>query len=289
VTNEKGTLPNFLVIGAMKAGTSSLYEQLRRHPQVFLPKLKEPHFFSVKERWHLGIDWYEHLFDQAGGAVALGEASVTYTLYPNFRDVPLRISEVLPDVRLIYLVRHPIDRMISHLWMDMREGGLHIQKGGEVESVDQALLTKPRFVNVSRYGMQIEQYLERFPRDHLLVIKTEDLKYHRESTLDRVFRFIRVNPAQMPVYAVRSEWNRGDEPKKKPLERSLRRMPGYRLLAKTSPEPLRQRKRRAMTEKLPPRPVISSETRQELEDRVRDDVRRLYKYMGPNFDGWCIA
>jgi hypothetical protein len=275
-------LPNFVVIGAMKAGTTSVYHQLRQHPQVFMPETKEPNFFTAEHNWGLGVEWYERLFDAAGDAVARGEASVSYTLYPNFGDVPRRIHQVIPDVRLIYLVRHPVDRAISHLWMDMRQGN-------PVSDPEQALLERPRFVNMSRYNMQIEQYLEFFPREQMLVVKSEDLRSDRARTLERILAFIGVDPALMPL-EVASEWNRGDQERsRRGIDRTVRRVPAYRALANASPDALRRLKRRVMAKETAARPVISRATRVELEDRVRDDVRRLHTHMAPSFDGWGIA
>jgi hypothetical protein len=266
----------------MKAGTTSLYEQLRRHPQVFMSETKEPNYFTAEHNWHFGVEWYERLFDDAGDAVARGEASIAYTLYPNFGDVPRRISTVIPDVRLIYLVRHPVDRMISHLWMDMRQGKA-------VGPAEKTLLERPRFVNMSRYSMQIEQYLEHFSQEQLLVVKSEDLRSERVRTLARVFEFIGVDRAVMPD-DIEPEWNRGDaEKRKRGVERTLRSVPAYRFFAIATPEPVRALKRRLMSKPIARRPDVSAETRMELEDRVRDDVRQLHAYMEPTFDGWGIA
>ena len=280
------TLPNFLVIGAMKAGTTSLYNYLRAHPQVFMPAEKAPRFFTAEHNWDRGVGWYEGFFEPAEDAIARGEASVTYSAFPNFRDVPCRISQTLPDVRFVYLVREPVDRMISHLWMDVRQGDL--ERPASVAAVERDLLTKPRFVNGSRYRLQVEQYLEFFPRDRLLLVKSEDLRSDREPTLRRVFEFLGVDP-DVSV-DVGHEWNAGKEDRRKRrAEGKLRRIPGYGLLAEASPEPLRRLKRDLMKQRIPRRPVVSGETRHELEDRVRDDVRRLYEFMGPAFDGWGIA
>src|SRR5262245_7209987 len=102
--------PNFLVIGAMKCGTSSLYQYLRSHPQVFMPNdPDEVNFFSRRdlERWS---EWYRRLFAEAGSAVAIGERSTNYTKYPSIPDVPTRIARSIPDAKLIYLIRDPIER-----------------------------------------------------------------------------------------------------------------------------------------------------------------------------------
>ena len=106
-------LPTFLVIGAPKAGTTSLHDHLRGHPDVFMPTRKEPDFFFRDAAWREGIASYARLFRRAGSVTAVGETSTSYSRYPHVPDVPERIALVVPDARLIYLVRHPVERMVS--------------------------------------------------------------------------------------------------------------------------------------------------------------------------------
>ena len=109
------TRPNFIVIGAMRAGTTALFEYLRAHPDVYIPELKELNFFW--ERWKRGIGWYESQFAGATDEKAIGELSPEYTFYPARRGVAERIAKLLPDVKLIYLMRDPIARMRSnYVW-----------------------------------------------------------------------------------------------------------------------------------------------------------------------------
>jgi hypothetical protein len=280
-------LPNFLVIGAMKSGTTSLHTYLGSHPQVFTTKRKEPEFFAPRANmgnWELGLEWYEELFAGAGDARAVGEASISYTQYPLVEGVPARIRDVLPDVKLIYLVRHPVERMVSHYWMRVR-------KGRESEmSIDKALHAKSHYLDISRYALQIEQYLEHFPPERILIVTSEDLLVEREATLERVFAFLGVDPTLMPEVAQR-EYGRGVDSRRKrrPIDATLRHVPGYKVLAKVSPESLKRLKRGLTTEQTVTRPQLSASVRHELEDALRDDVRRLRDYMREDFDGWGIG
>src|SRR5215211_9390855 len=113
-SSSRSRLPNFLVIGAMKAGTTSLYHYLRHHPQVFMPEIKELNFFNPLRNWRRGVEWYEEQFEGIpDSVVAIGEASTSYTKFPWIREVPARITSVLGEIRLIYVVRDPIERMQS--------------------------------------------------------------------------------------------------------------------------------------------------------------------------------
>jgi hypothetical protein len=274
-------LPNFLVIGAMKGGTSSLYRYLREHPQVFMPSVKEPLFFS--RNWNRGIEWYERLFDGAGQVVAIGEASTEYTTYPHTPRVPMRIAKLLPEVRLVYLVRHPIERMMS-------EYHYNLVRGVERDpSADRALLGDSTYCNVSRYAMQIEQYLEYFSRDQLLILKSEDLKSERTQTLRRVYEFLEVDSSCHPASLSEEFQTSSKKRSRRPVDHALRRIPGYSSVASLAPMSLKRAKYRVTTRKAPPRPRLSDGARRELEDRLRDDVRGLRRYMGDDFDAWELA
>jgi hypothetical protein len=274
-------LPNFLVIGAMKGGTSSLYRYLRDHPEIFMPRVKEPTFFS--SNWDRGLEWYERLFDGAGQALALGEASTEYTAYPHIPSVPARIAKVVPEARLVYIVRNPVDRMLS-------EYHYNLVRGLERDpSADRSLLEDSTYHNVSCYALQIEQYLEFFSRDQLLIVKSEDLKVDRVQTLGRVFEFLGVDPGWQPPHLWEEFQTSSKKRSRRPVDHALRRIPGYRRLASGAPVSLKQVKYRLTTKKAPPKPMLSAAARREIEDRLRDDVRRLRGHLGDDFDAWGLA
>ena len=127
------TLPTFLIIGTMKGGTTSLHRYLRQHPEVFMPERKELNFFldeyagppidpPEERNWSRGITWYERQFAGAERERAVGEASANYSRYPTYPGVAERIAEVVPKVKIIYLVRNPIDRVFSHYLHDVANG-----------------------------------------------------------------------------------------------------------------------------------------------------------------------
>jgi hypothetical protein len=274
-------LPTFLVIGARKAGTSSLYRYIRGHPDIFMPPLKEPMFFS--SNWDRGIEWYERLFGRAGQVTALGEASTEYTAYPHIADVPMRVAKLLPEVRLVYIVRHPVERMLS-------EYHYNLVRGVERDPwADRSLLEDPTYYNVGCYALQIEQYLEYFSRDQLLVLKSEDLKRDRVRTLGRVYEFLGVDNSWQPSDLWEEFQTSSKKRSRRPVDRALRRVPGYRGLASVAPMSLKRVKYRLTTKKAPPRPKLSDGARRKIEDRLRDDVRRLRGLIGEDLDEWGVA
>jgi len=271
-------LPNFLVIGAAKAGTTSMYHYLRAHPQVFMPETKELNFFVGNDGWPKGISWYERHFDAAGEAWAIGEASPNYTKYPLFPGVPERVAKLVPEIRLVYLVRHPIERFRSG-YLD------EVRRGRQRNPIETTLASNPGYLAASKYAMQIEQYLEFFPRERLLVVTTEDLRRKRAATMRVVHAFLGVD--DVAPAALTDEFNRTEGKRMlRPLARRLRHLPGARAGARLVPGVSRWL---GTTPLDPGRAEISPAFEQQLRDLLRDDVRRLRGYLGEDFDGWGIA
>lgn len=183
-------LPTFLVIGAAKAGTTTVFEHLAAHPEVFLPPQKEVHFFS-DHNYQRGLDWYRELFAPGRNHPARGEVSPGYSAAPMFGPVPERMASVLPDVRLVYLVRHPVDRLISNYRQDAHAWG-------DQEPVTTALLS-PRHLDRSRYAFQLEQYLQRFPAESALIVTTELLGWDPAAAMRRIYSHIGVDPDFVPT------------------------------------------------------------------------------------------
>jgi hypothetical protein len=278
------------VIGAMKAGTTSLYHYLRAHPQVFMPAIKELDFFVAGPNWARGLPWYQKQFAGAGpDAVAVGEASTIYTTYPSADGVPARIAAHLPGVRLVYVVRDPIERIRSHYRH-------RVAIGTETASFERAVRDNPIYTDWSRYATQVDQYLEFFSRSHLLIVTSEELRHSRLKTMRRIYSFLGVDSEYIPGILDR-EFLRTDEraiyfPAVGKLRHALKhRWPSSKrakeFIDSALPRSiLRVARPRNAQEKSRP---ISDQLRSDLEDLLKDDVRRLRAHMGDGFDGWGIA
>ena len=276
-------LPNFLIIGAAKAGTTSLYHYVRSHPEAFMPAKKELSFFCEEFQWRQGVRWYEAQFENAGSALAIGEASPRYTVYPVYRGVPERIAALLPDVRLVYLVREPIGRMRSH-YVDRVAHGL------ETQPIEEALSSNPFYISSSRYALQLAQYVEHFARERILVITSDELMQNRQEVLSRLFRFLGIDPGF-----------RADIFDEEFLRTEGRRIPrrGFRRISSSAvarkvapilPHAFKDRFRSATTRTVDDASAVSPSLRERLEELLRDDVRNLYSFIDdPAFDGWGIA
>lgn len=274
-----GILPNFLIIGAPRAGTTSLNSYLARHPQVYMSERKEIEFFSLEENWAKGPDWYSSHFEGAEGAVAIGEASPQYSFYP-FADPAPRIAGLLPDARIVYLVRHPVDRIFSYY-------NYMIAIGWETAPIREAVAREPSVLMASSsYATQVERYLMHFPRERLLIVNSDDLRDRRRETMASILRFLGVDDSLIP-----DELEERNALANKRVARSrildpatLQRVPGYRQAVALLPAGTRRRAARRLTK--PARVVEDPELRAELTDRLRDEIVRLAGYMGPGFDGW---
>src|SRR6202044_3474075 len=188
------TLPTFVVIGAMKAGTVSLGHYLDDHPDVFLGRggrFGEPNFFVAEYNWARGRCWYESLFDGVGRATAVGECSPSYTWAHVYRGVPERMAQVVPEARLVYVVRDPIARMRS---MYMHQ----VSAGRERRRAEVALLDD-RYLGPSLYGLQLAAFLDHFDRTQVVVVASEVLRDSPREALSAVFDHIGVDPAAVDL------------------------------------------------------------------------------------------
>ena len=286
---EIGQLPNFLVIGAMKAGTTSLYHYLRAHPQVFMPTVKELDFFARPPDETRGIEWYRRQFTGAGrDTVAIGEASTLYSKYPRFPGVPERISVHVPEAKLVYVIRDPIERIRSHYQH-------RVANGAERLPFERAVFEDPVYLDVSRYAMQIDRYLGCFDRDQLLIITAEGLRDRRAAVVRDVYRFLGVDadfvPPNLATEFYRTEGRTTHHPLVWRVRRNVkRRFPALKRVKELVDAPALRRKRDALPGgRGPGSLVIADDTRRRLVRILHEDVRRLRDHLGSDFDGWGIA
>ncbi len=288
-------LPDFLVIGAMKAGTTSLYHYMAAHPDVFMASVKELDFFVESANWGRGLDWYGKQFGGAGDAIAVGEASTAYSKHPVVPGVPQRIATCIPGCRMIYVLRDPIDRIRSHYQH-------RVAIGAERAPLAEAVLGDPVYLACSRYSWQIERYLEHFPGDQLLLITSERLRSDRTATMQRVFRFIGVDPHILPT-TMDQEYYRTDGRANYPptlgkLRHALKEhVPAAKrakeFVGSTLPRVFRG-SRQAGGPRVGPngaatRATISEDTRLRLSEMLHDDVRRLGRYLLEGTEGWSLG
>lgn len=281
-------LPTFIVIGAQKAGTSSLWQYLNDHPEVFVTIDKEPKFFVKERAWERGLPWYEGLFDNAGTAKARGEFSTDYTCFPIYSGVPARMALIVPDVKLIYILRNPLERMRSAyaygLW-----------QGTETRRIEEALLVDSRYHIQSQYALQIEQYAEYFSPSQMLLVTSENLRLQRRETMSRIFSFIGVDPTFVPANLIEDfntaqgrtrprAWARLlgdaiirthlDEHMPSSMESVIGRIGNHAL---------------ARSNICPTDVEVPDDLADSLVRYLRNDLESLRNWMGPSFDCWGLS
>ena len=179
-------LPDFLIIGAMKCGTSTLQAQLAAHPEIFMTTPKEPNFFSDDAVFAQGLDWYGALFDTAPPGAIKGEASTHYTKLPTYPDCLDRLSATLSAPKLIYLIRDPIARAVSHYSHEWSMGNL-------AGDIDLALNSHPELIEYGRFGAQIAPYVRRFGAGNIRVFSLEGVRQNPQAMLAEIGEFLGCN------------------------------------------------------------------------------------------------
>jgi hypothetical protein len=288
-----GTLPNLFIIGAAKAGTTSLHHYLGQHPEIQMSAMKEPNFFSGPEKglpYPMGrvetLAEYEGLFET--GFEVRGEASVSYANAPRRQGVPERIREAIPDPRFIYMVRDPVKRLVSHYqhrvsWMGERRP-LSEAFGDLSDPYDVCLC--PGF-----YARQLELYLDCFPEDHVLVIDQADLLEHRSTVLESIFRFLSVDPefasAEFDAELLKSTERRVYPPRYARLIEPLKASGPLRLLPRRWRKALRRSTERTIWPKLE-RPMLDEKLEERLRELYAEDARKLRTLTGQEFPTWSV-
>jgi hypothetical protein len=283
-------LPDFVVIGAGKCGTTSLGSYLAEHPQIFMGRNHEfnteMNFFTEPD-WRERIDWYRAQFEDAGDRIK-GEKSVHYTMHPFRPSVAEPIHEVLPDAKLIYMVRDPIPRAVSH----------YVQKvviGAEDRPIDEAFgdLEDPanEYVCTGRYASQLNEYLRFFPADRILVADQSELLEDREEVLSRVFRFLGVDDTYRPERLDEMMLTRKRQMKQTAVGWRLRNTRAAHMVRRLPAPiggPLANAARRIFYKPVEQNPTLSPELQKRLADILRPEARELREMTGLSIDAWSV-
>lgn len=265
--------PDFIIIGAMKAATSTLQAQLMAQSGIYGTEVKEPNFFSNDEVFALGESWYSGLYDGAGKSDIVGEASSHYAKLPRYPDTVKRAQAYAPGAKIIYLMRHPVDRLVSHYIHNWSMGYVGRDVGLEV-----AVQEYDNFVAYSQYGLQLKPWIESFGKSNVLPVFFDRLVHHSESELSRICSFI--------GYLGEPKWVRGQEPKNVSSQR-MRRFPFDSLFIESkaaiwarSLMPKRVRELVKSRLRMERRPELLDSTRARLERTFDQDLEVVGEWLG---------
>jgi hypothetical protein len=294
--------PQFLIIGAARSGTTALYQYLAEHPGLFLTEPKEPHYFAfagetpaftgpgdgktINRLAVTDLDAYLRLYRDARPDQVRGEASVSTLYYP---EAVTRAREMVPEARLICMLRDPADRAFSAY-------GFMRTRGWEpCPTFEEALADEPRrmaegwhhiwhYTGMSRYGEQLRHVLEVFPRDQVLVLRHEDMVADPDAVLARVYTHVGVPPVP---HTVAPDPHRSGEPRSRFLGRVVStHHPLKKLLSPVVPTSLRRRVRKRIVDRNIVRISCRPETRRALVEGFGPDLDLLEEVTGLDVAPW---
>ena len=281
-------LPDFMIIGAPKAATTTLRGKLGNHPGIIMSDPKEPMFFSNPEVNARGMDWYASLFESARPDQICGEASTTYMRFPytespNTLNPWPAISKLEKTPRFIYAMRNPVDRAYSHY--------VHHKRYGQTSTFEEAIKENPVYLNCSRYEAQMNEFRKHLPDATIYPVTFEDLTRNREATTARILEFLGVS-AHIPPDPHVSKMNREHETQL--LSAKLNLLPGSKLAKKVLPLKARHAIKnrilnsvfgRGIKEQIKAEPMLP-ETRQRLIDMFEPDVQMAEQLLNQPLPHW---
>lgn len=301
-----GRFPDFFLVGAAKAGTTSLYRYLGQHDGVFLPVPKEPGYFLFEDRppayngpwdrevivpslvWETGA--YRALFAGARPDQRCGDCSVAYLATP---EVAERIRGRCPEARVIAVLRDPAERAFSHWRMTRANGHEDLDFLAALRAEPQRLAAGWSYLVAYRsmgyYGHQLGAYLDAFGEDRVLVLWYEDLMADTAGTVRRVLAFLGLDPS-IPIDTSR-RFNVGSSVPRSGAAEALGRKgsPVRRVLRRVVPRPVKGRVL-GLTDRVLRREVsLAPEVRRDLVEGYRDDLRELERRTGRDLSAWLEA
>jgi Sulfotransferase domain len=301
------TMPNFLIIGAAKSGTTALYEYIRQHPQVFASRLKEPGFFALESKtpdFHgpgdelfeprrvRDLARYQGLFREVRNEVAIGEASNLY-LYSG--EAPERIRHYVPTVKLIAMLRNPADRAFSAYRFLLWEGRETLSTfEAALEAEDGRIAQNWEFLwhytQAGFYYRQLKRYFDLFDPKQIAVYTHDDLAAGPGGMTRNIFRFLGVDAAFVPDMSTRH--NVSGTPRSRRLHTFMTQPSLAKDLLKSFvPASLRRRFRDAILQRniVPGEPKLGLETRRKLVELFREDILKLQTLLGRDLSKWLEA
>lgn len=295
-------MPDFLVIGAARAGTTALHAYLRQHPEIFMPAHKEPNFFAFEGQTLTcagpGADYinnsvvdlakYQALFNDAPAGSTCGEASPLY-LYSD--TAPERIKFHTPEAKMIVILRNPIEQAYSHFMYATKqcienETVFSHALALETERLAQGWQPLFGYSTFPRYGEQLKRYLNLFPRDQFLIRRYEDYQSDPDGLMHDIFEFVGVDPAFTPDMS--GKLNAGGVPKSQAVQDFLMKSnPVTKAVGLIVPKNTRLKIRDWLAKKNMDAPdVMSAEARTVLIERLSDDIADLEQLLGWDLSDW---
>lgn len=262
----------FLIIGAAKSGTTTLYDDLAQHPELHLPDDKEPDILEIARDDADARELYRRHFAKAKPGQLCGDGSTFYAMLPDRKAVAAMARRVCGDAaRIVYIVRDPVERIVSHLAHDVAVARLPADDG------DQAVLNEPRFIAWSDYPMQLSQWIEAFGADRILLIRFEHYIANRHTVASEVAAFVGADPALLPMSGSVSNQRGSQSALRGRWLHALVRSRTYRfMLRRLIPPALRRRTTSALSRRVDVSNItLAPETRAKLKARFANQEAEI--------------
>lgn len=279
--------PNFMIIGAAKSGTSTLHRLLKRHPQVYMSPVKEPRYFSARRMSEANRDSYRSLFSGVDGERAVGEASTSYL--PS-EEAPSRIAQLIPNVKLIAILRNPADRAYSQYMHHVLDGSEPLPTFEEALKAEASRIERKWgmywcYKHTGLYAQQLQRYCDQFGNDQIKVYLFEDLIEKPVRTAQDIFSFLGVDSSFEPTMP--GQRNATGRPRSRTLHKLLgggaSRVAAH--AGRFIPKRLKHIIIRLRNKNLV-KPELSPKTRRELQDFFKEDIVKLQGLIGRNLSHW---
>lgn len=274
----KGRFPNLLVIGAMKAGTTSLHSYLDQHPDIYMSKPKELHYYADVHYKKWTKEQYMNFFQS--DAKIVGSSPQSYTKCHNkyYQNIPERIYRDTPDVKMIYIVRDPIERYKSHILESYHcDPKRDIEYSKEIDN----------YLKTSMYGMQLEEFLKYFKIEQFHILSLEELKKNPLNEMNSIFTFLELKSMDDPkVFAVAKN---AAESKKIPLgiKSSFLYRAGNRIIPELT-KSIASFYANVFFKYQLTKPQLTNQELKELRDKLKSDIEKFRNLSGKSFSHWSI-
>ena len=296
-------LPNFLIIGAMKSGTTSLYNYFEQHPEIYMSPVKEPRFFALEMEPNppgpvrrpgpgfsevRDLDIYKSLFDGVTTEKAYGEASPIYIYHPT---APERIHHHIPDAKIIAILRNPTERAFSHYLHICRIGKEPIADFGEAIAAEPQRLQENwselwHYRRRGQYSEQLQRYFKLFERDQIRIYLNDDLKSNPQAVFKDAFQFLGVDD-QFEINTARRHNSAKKLPKNKAIHSFLTQQnPLKSLIKPLLPASYRKQLREQINQKNLAVPTLSQDMREQLTAWYREDILALQGLIQRDLSAW---
>ncbi|MBE9125340.1 sulfotransferase [Coleofasciculus sp. LEGE 07092] len=294
-------MPNFLIIGAAKSGTTAFYQYLKQHPQIYMSPVKEPHFFAfegenlnfrgprvtINQTSITNIEAYRDLFQSVSKEVAVGEASALYLYLPKAHE---RIKHYVPNAKLIAILRHPVDRAYASFMQLIRDEREPITDFAQALQAEEKRMQENwgflwRYQDLGFYSIQLKRYFEAFDQRQIKVYLYEDFSTDPVGVLQNIFQFLGVDDKFVPDMSIRP--NVSGVPQNRLLHNFLKEPnPLKDLFKPLVPNRLRKRITTNLTIQNLTKPQLSSELRNQLLQLFREDILKLQDLIQRDLSAW---